>query len=148
MMLVQRRLHTILDSRIARWLAVAGWMALIFFLSSQPQLPSAPDPWADLLFKKGAHFTVYAVLAVLFRRALPPGRWIWALSWVLTVLFAASDEWHQSFVPGRHPQLTDVLIDACGATTGLLIFWWRQRRTQAAALQDGEPAIPPTIADI
>jgi VanZ family protein len=122
-------------------------MALIFFLSSQPQLPSPPDPWADLIFKKGAHFTAYAVLAVLFRRALPSGRWIWALSWVLTVLYAASDEWHQSFVPGRHPQLTDVLIDVCGATTGLLIFWWVERRAQASALQARESAIPPTIAD-
>jgi VanZ family protein len=146
-MIEQRRLHPVLDSRIARWLAVAGWMALIFFLSSQPQLPSAPDPWVDLLFKKGAHFTVYAVLAVLFRRALPPGRWIWALSWILAVLYATSDEWHQSFVPGRHPQLTDVLIDACGAITGLLIFRWLQRRAQAAALHAGEPAITQSIVD-
>ena len=142
-----RRPHPVLDSRTARWLMIAGWMALIFFLSSQPQLPSAPDPWADLIFKKGAHFTVYAVLAVLFRRALPPSRWIWAQSWMFTVLYAASDEWHQSFVPGRHPQLTDVLIDLCGATTGLLIFWWRQRRAQVSAAHTGELAIPQTRAD-
>jgi VanZ family protein len=142
----QRRLHPVFDSPAARWLMIAGWMALIFFLSSQPQLPSPPDPWADLIFKKGAHFTVYAVLAVLFRRALPPSRRIWALSWVLTVLYAASDEWHQSFVPGRHPQVTDVLIDACGAATGLLIFWWLQRRAQLAA-QAGRSTLPNTIAD-
>src|SRR3954469_4439695 len=116
-MIKQRRLHPIFESPQARWLAIAGLMALIFFLSSQSQLPSPPDALADLIFKKGAHFTVYAVLAVLFRRALPPSRSIWALSWVLTVLYAASDEWHQSFVPGRHPQFTDVLIDACGAIT-------------------------------
>ena len=127
-MLEQRRLHPILDSRVARWLAVAGWMALIFFLSSQSKLPSPPDPLLDLIFKKGAHFTAYAVLAVLFRRALPPSRRMWALSWVLAVLYAASDEWHQSFVPGRHPLETDILIDACGAAAGLLILWWRQRR--------------------
>lgn len=127
-MLEQRRRHPVFDSRTARWLMIVGWMALIFFLSSQPQLPSAPDPLADLIFKKGAHFTVYAVLAVLFRRALPPNHWIWALSWIFTVLYAASDEWHQSFVPGRHSQLTDVLIDACGAIAGLLIFWWLQQR--------------------
>ncbi|MDQ2996953.1 MAG: VanZ family protein [Chloroflexota bacterium] len=146
-MIEQRRLHPVLDSRISRWLMIAGWMALIFFLSSQPQLPSPPDPLADLIFKKGAHFTVYAVLAVLFRRALPPSRLIWALSWMFTVLYAASDEWHQSFVPGRHPQLTDVLIDACGAAAGLLIFWWLQRRAQGAAAHAGEPAISQTIAD-
>ena len=146
-MIEQRRFHLVLDSRMARWLMIAGWMALIFFFSSQPQLPSAPDPWADLVFKKGAHFTVYAVLAVLFRRALPPSRRIWALSWMLTVLYAASDEWHQSFVPGRHPQLTDVLIDLCGAATGLLIFWWLQRRAQVAARLTVKSTITPTIAD-
>jgi VanZ family protein len=106
----------------------AGWMALIFFLSSQSRLPSPPDPLADLIFKKGAHFTVYALLAVLFLRALPPGRRVWAVAWALAVLYAASDEWHQSFVPGRHPQPTDVLIDAAGATAGLLLFWWQLRR--------------------
>ena len=143
----RRQLHPILDSPIVRWLAVAGWMALIFFLSSQPQLPSPPDPWVDLLFKKGAHFTVYAVLAVLFRRGLPPGRRIWVLSLVLTVLYASSDEWHQSFVPGRHPQLTDVLIDVCGATTGLSIFRRIERHTQEVALRAGELALPPTITD-
>jgi VanZ family protein len=129
-MLEQRRLRPILDSRVARWLAVAGWMGMIFFFSSQSQLPSPPDPLANLIFKKGSHFVVYAVLAVLFSRALPPGRGAWALSWVLTVLYAASDEWHQSFVPGRHPQGTDILIDAAGAATGLLILWWRQRRLE------------------
>jgi len=146
-MLQQRHLNPLLDSPIARWLAVAGWLTLIFFLSSQSQLPSPPDAVLDFIFKKSAHFTVYAVLAVLFRRALPPSRWIWALSWVLTVLYAASDEWHQSFVPGRHPQLTDVLIDACGATTGLLIFWWLQRRAQAANAQAHNPASNQTIPD-
>jgi VanZ family protein len=135
-MIYPRRLHPVFDTPLARWLAVVGWMALIFFFSSQPQLPSPPDPLADLIFKKGAHFTVYAVLAVLFRRALPPSRWIWALPWALAVLYAASDEWHQSFVPGRHPQLTDVLIGACGAATGLLIFWWRLRRAQAAGAEN------------
>jgi VanZ family protein len=146
-MIEQPSLHPVLDSRLARWLAVAGWMALIFFLSSQPKLPSPPDPWADLLFKKGAHFGVYALLAVLFRRALPPGRRTWALSWVLTVLYAASDEWHQSFVPGRHPQATDMLIDAFGAAAGLLLFWRLLRYRQAPALRSGERAIPQTSAD-
>lgn len=127
-MLEHRQFHPVLDSRLARWLMVAGWMALIFFLSSQPQLPSPPDPLADLIFKKGAHFTVYAVLAVLLLRALPPGRWVWSVAWALAVLYAASDEWHQSFVPGRHPQPTDVLIDAAGATAGLLLLWWWQLR--------------------
>jgi VanZ family protein len=115
-MLEHRQLHPLLDSRLARWLMVASWMALIFFLSSQPQLPSPPDPLADLIFKKGAHFTVYAVLAVLY---------------------AASDEWHQSFVPGRHPPPSDVLIDTAGATAGLLLLWWWQRRQRRLQRLEG-----------
>ncbi|HEU5100919.1 MAG TPA: VanZ family protein [Roseiflexaceae bacterium] len=146
-MLEGLQLPPILNSRSARWLMVAGWMALIFFLSSQPQLPSPPDPLADLIFKKGAHFTVYAVLAVLWLRALPLGRWAWALSWALTVLYASSDEWHQSFVPGRHPQPTDVLIDLAGATAGLLLLWWLQRRARSAALPTTEYGTAQTFTD-
>jgi len=130
-MLEQRRLerlHPLLDTRLARWLAAIGWMALIFFLSSQSQLPSPDDPLLNLLLKKLAHFIVYAVLACLFRRALPPGRRSWAWSWLLAVLYAISDEYHQSFVALRHPQATDVLIDACGAATALLLLWYLGRK--------------------
>ena len=88
---------------LARWLAVALWMGLIFAFSAQSRLPSAPQPWLDFLFKKSAHFAVFATLAALLWRAFEwrPRAWIWA--WLLTVIYAISDEWHQSFVAGRHP---------------------------------------------
>src|SRR5262249_58322281 len=113
----------------------ALWMALIFALSAQSKLPSAPDPWLDFLFKKSAHFTVFGTLAVLIWRALEwrPGGWRWA--GLLTVLYACSDEWHQSFVAGRHPQVTDVIIDACGAATMLLVVWLIMRRTENRELR-------------
>jgi VanZ family protein len=121
------------DTPLARWLAVALWMAIIFAFSAQSRLPSAPQPWLDFLFKKSAHFMVFATLAALFWRAFEwrPRAWIW--SWLLTVIYAISDEWHQSFVAGRHPQATDVLIDACGAATALLVVWLVQRRTEKLA---------------
>ncbi|HET9224526.1 MAG TPA: VanZ family protein [Roseiflexaceae bacterium] len=114
---------------MARWLAVALWMGLIFAFSAQSRLPSAPQPWLDFLFKKSAHFAVFATLATLLWRGFEwrSRGWLWA--WLLTVIYAISDEWHQSFVAGRHPQATDVLIDACGAATALLVVWWIQRRT-------------------
>jgi len=123
------------DTPLARWLAVALWMALIFALSAQSKLPTAPDPWLDFLFKKSAHFTVFGTLAVLIWRALEwrPRGWRWA--WLLTVVYACSDEWHQSFVAGRHPQVTDVLIDACGAATALLLAWLFLRRTENRELR-------------
>jgi VanZ family protein len=118
------------DTPLARWLAVVLWMALIFTLSAQSKLPTAPDPWLDFLFKKSAHFTVFGTLAVLIWRALAwrSRGWLWA--WLLTVLYACSDEWHQSFVAGRHPQVTDVIIDACGAATALLIMRMLLRRAE------------------
>lgn len=138
-MIDQRRLHPVLDSRLARWLAAVAWMALIFFLSAQSQLPSPDDPWLDFLFKKSAHFAAYATLAFLFWRALPAGRRVWVWSWLLTVLYACSDEIHQSFVENRHPAVRDVIIDACGAATALLIIWYVQRRLRASTTQAPAP---------
>ncbi|MBK9711287.1 MAG: VanZ family protein [Kouleothrix sp.] len=122
------RLHPLLGTPLARWLAVAVWMGLIFAFSSQSQLPSPDDPLVDFLFKKSAHFAVFGVLAVLFWRALPPRTASWGWAWALTVLYAGSDEWHQSFVAQRHPAVRDVVIDACGAATALLIVWLLARR--------------------
>jgi VanZ family protein len=109
------------NTQLARWLAVALWMGVIFAFSAQPHLPSLPKALFDFLLKKGAHFSVYAVLAVLIWRALEWRGRGWAWAWLLAVLYAISDEYHQSFVANRHPQATDVLIDACGAATALLI---------------------------
>jgi VanZ family protein len=130
-MLEQHRLHQIrplIDTRLARWLAAIGWMALIFVLSAQSQLPSPNDPLLNFLLRKLAHFTVYAVLAFLFWRALPRSGGLCAWSWLLAVLYAISDEYHQSFVALRHPEARDVVIDACGAATALLIIWYAGRR--------------------
>ena len=118
------------DTPLARWLAIAIWMGVIFFLSAQPDLPKAPGPWLDWLLKKGAHFSVYALLALLLWRALEWREHAWAWSWLLTVLYAVSDEYHQSFVANRHPQASDVLIDACGAATALLLAWLMLRRVK------------------
>ncbi len=109
--------------RVAPWL----WMALIFWLSSRPTLPSAPTYWLDVLFKKSGHMVMFGVLAFLWYRALrtwdiPSHR---ARSWALafTVVYALTDEFHQRFVPGRTPRFTDVLIDTVGATFSL---YWRR----------------------
>jgi len=134
-MINQPQLHPTFDSRLARWLAVGAWMALIFFLSAQSQLPSPDDPWLDFLFKKSAHFAAYAILAFLFWRALPITRRAWIWSWLFTVLYACTDEFHQSFVENRHPAVRDVIIDACGAATALLIIRYAQRRSHAVAPQ-------------
>lgn len=95
----------------------------------------------ELVFavRKGAHLTEYALLGLFIWRALRqpvPGdtrKWSWRqmrLAWGLAVIYAASDEFHQYFVPSREARVTDVGIDACGALIGLVLLWligrWRK----------------------
>jgi len=117
---------------VTHWLPVVAWMALIFFLSSQPALPRAPDQLLDALIKKGAHFGEYLVLAMLLSRALSAARE--AIGWRVSMLalgiaiaYAVSDELHQRFVPGRSPSPWDAGIDSLGAIAGVtLCTWWRR----------------------
>ena len=77
------------------------------------------------LIRKGAHFSEYALLGVflaLFFNALTSRFYIF-YSFLTAVLYAISDEWHQSFIEGRGPGVTDVLIDSAGALTGILIVF-------------------------
>ena len=91
--------------------------------------------------RKFAHLFEYAVLALLLWRALrkprwrdaPPWRWSEArLALALVALYAASDEFHQTFVRAREGCLRDVLLDTVGGALGLLGLWavfsYRRRR--------------------
>ncbi len=109
---------------------VALWMALIFTLSSVPDLRSGFQPLWDLVLRKIAHAGEFAVLAWLVFRALRKhdvsltiaGAW----SVVVTVVYAASDEYHQTFVPGRNGSLLDVAVDSAGGLAGALIVMRRR----------------------
>ena len=80
----------------------------------------------DHIVRKTAHFIEYAILAaawvfhfMLRRKGYRIGV---VLSILITSLYAASDEFHQIFVVGRSGQISDVLLDSCGAVTGALLF--------------------------
>jgi VanZ family protein len=103
------------------WFPVVLWAGVIFALSSIPSLGTGLGTW-DVILRKGAHVTEYAVLALLLVRALEHK--VPALA--LGVVYAASDEFHQGFVRGRHPSPVDVAIDALGLLLGLLA--WRRVR--------------------
>ena len=100
------------------WLPVVAWAAVIFAFSSVPHLGTGLGTW-DTVLRKLAHTAEYAILGLLLLRAT--GR-AW-LALVLGVLYAASDEFHQSFVRGRHASPVDVAIDSVGLLIGLLA--WR-----------------------
>ena len=98
------------------WGPVIVWAGVIFALSSVPSLNSGLGTWDDVL-RKCAHVTEYAILGFLLLRAI--GRELPAL--LLGVLYAASDEFHQHFVHGRHASPIDVLIDSVGLLIGIFV---------------------------
>ena len=104
------------------WLPVVAWAALIFALSSIPDLGTGLG-WWDLVLRKIAHAVEYAILGALLVRALRQPR----TSFLLGVAYAVSDEIHQQFVPGRHGAPLDVAIDAVGVLVGVALArrWWR-----------------------
>ena len=102
-------------------------MALIFFLSHQPDLSSGLGAW-DLIGRKILHAAEYALLCVLWWRALAgvtTRRRAIAAAAAISFAYAISDETHQSFIEGRHGSPVDVAIDSVGiAAAGV---WLRRR---------------------
>ena len=114
------------------WLPALLWMGVIFVMSSRSNLPSHPNETVDFMAKKAGHVTEYGVLAFLLWRALSKERG-WPVlpslggAFFLSLLYAASDEFHQTLVPGRNGALTDVGFDALGALLALGLVWWFSR---------------------
>ena len=105
----------------SKWLPALLMMGIIFWFSAQP-LDKLPNfSWADVIVKKSGHMIGYAMLAFLYWYALGMDKNKRSLAWLLAILFALTDEYHQTFVSGRHPSIWDVMIfDNIGA---LLSLW-------------------------
>ncbi len=129
------------------WLPVLIWVCLIFVGSTDvlsaeqtsrflvpllrwldPQISVATIATIHFAVRKLGHLIEYAILAMLFWRALRRGTNLQmkisilsASVWVVCAIFAATDEFHQSFVPSRTAASGDVMIDSIGAFVGLAI---------------------------
>jgi VanZ family protein len=140
-------------SFVKYWLPVIVWMAVIFSASGDaksyqhssriiapivrwlfPDISPEALDLVVLLVRKCAHLTEYAVLALLFWRAMrrpvkrDPRPWSEALAGraiLFVALYAASDEFHQLFVATRDASLRDVAIDTFGAALGIFMLWGR-----------------------
>lgn len=111
---------------LSAWLPVVLWAGLIFGLSSIPSLATDLGTW-DLVLRKLAHATEYAVLGLLLLRAT--GReGVAALG---GVAYAITDEIHQHFVAGRHGAVYDVAIDTAGVLIGVYLLPRLARRATA-----------------
>jgi VanZ family protein len=107
-------------------------MALIFLLSDQPSLDSGLG-WIDTVGRKLLHFGEYALLCFLWWRLLrtvAPSRRAALIAFAIASLYAATDEFHQSFVEGRHGTPVDWAIDSAGAAAAAVVL--RTRHPVAA----------------
>ena len=115
--------------KLLHWLPALGIMAVIFLASSTPSTRLPSFGVLDLVVKKGAHMTGYALLALAYWYGLGFGKRRAWLALLLAVLYAMTDEFHQVFTSGRHPSWVDVLLfDGGGAALALgLAYWWKLR---------------------
>src|SRR5205085_6197715 len=148
------------SSSLCRHVPVVAWVCFIFFASTgsfsadntsriirplllwlSPGISEASINQAHFLVRKAAHFTEYAVLALLAARAFRTSprrglsaRW-WLASFALVACVALSDEFHQSFVPSRTASVYDSLLDMTGGATALacVALWLARRRRKSAA---------------
>ncbi len=103
------------------------WAMLIFVLSS---LPDIPGPRLGVEFEdKWGHVVVYTILGILLARAFfqqrrfPSCRRNYILiAIIIGIVYGISDEYHQSFVPGRFADVVDALADTLGIIIGVLLF--------------------------
>ena len=140
-----------LQTFLKYWLPAMVWMVLIFSASADtksyhhsssffvpllhwlfPAMSTDSIEAVHHLFRKCGHLTEYALLALLLWRAIHrpqrhnPRPWRWdeaGLALAIVFLYAASDEFHQIFVPSRTALVSDVFIDSAGGAAGLFVLW-------------------------
>ncbi len=115
--------------RLLRWVPALIWMSIIFYWSGQPVLPIDSLPNSSLAHYL-SHVGAYGILAILL--TLGTGlsrRGLW-LAFLLAALYGISDEFHQSFTPGREAKARDAVIDAVSAGAALLLISRARLRPQ------------------
>lgn len=115
-----QKIHSI----VPRWFPALLLMLIIFAFSSTPgdDLPFFLN-W-DYVVKKSGHFIGYGLLSLSYFHALQYDKRRYWLAWLMALLYAASDEFHQSFVPGRGSSIVDVvLFDGLGALSSLWLYF-------------------------
>jgi VanZ family protein len=116
------------------WFLVAVIAGIIFALSATPNLRVSDVADLDFILRKAGHMAAFGLLAGLLWNALDLSSMRRPMPWalVLTIAYAASDEFHQSFTSGRHASPVDVSIDSAGAIIALtavaVVVWLRARR--------------------
>jgi VanZ family protein len=111
------------------------WAAVIFFFSAQPSFGTGFGIW-DFVLRKTAHMVEFGILFVLLWRAIRQhvvrDGYALCLAALTALIYAVSDEFHQSFVPGRTPAIRDVGFDLTGIIIAavLVTIIWINKQTR------------------
>ena len=122
-----------------KWVSAVVWMLAIYYLSSKSlSFVVVVDYW-EIILRKMAHMFEYAVLNFLIFRILgqtEKRHYYWNLFWalILTILYAISDEYHQTFTIGREGTYRDVLIDSAGALIAVWLIYINHRHKELVKL--------------
>lgn len=127
---------------IISWLLLVIWMIFIFIMSSfngnisSNQSGSIADliynlfnisdtEKVSLIVRKCAHVSEFFILGILVINLISKYnvKYSYLISFIVCVLYASSDEFHQLFVPGRSGQVTDIFIDMIGTIFSLLVMY-------------------------
>ena len=121
-----------MKERLFRWGPALLIMGLIYIVSSTPGSDIPGFGAMDFLAKKGGHLVGYALLGAAYFHGLTwrrnRSRALMLAAGVLAILYAVSDEWHQSFTPGRNPALSDICIDTAGGFLGIICLDYVRKR--------------------
>lgn len=122
----KHRFNLINNDFVKYWLPFFLWLGFIYFLSDQPSLKSSLEPIWDMILRKIAHLTEFAIFAFLLSRLLSlyniEGKKFWFIVLFLALSYAVYDEVHQSFMQGRYGTIRDMIIDFNGAFLGVIVW--------------------------
>ena len=126
-----------------RWLIVVMWCIMIFNFTASPtstsantgkiitqetNLPKNEVKQINIVVRKNAHVLVFGILALLLWWSNNKKRHSFIIAWFLTTAYAATDEFHQLYVPNRTASVDDVVLDSFGAfITLLLVYCLKQK---------------------
>lgn len=118
-----------MQNTAVRFIPALLWMSLIFYISHQPNV-SISSGNIDFVLRKIAHITEYGILTGLlafgFRTIT---RQTLLISTSIALLYAISDEFHQTFIPTRNGTPIDVIIDSIGIVLAfVLLQYWHARK--------------------
>lgn len=103
------------------------WAGIIFLFSSLPTAKTSDIYWQDFIVKKLAHVIEYGMFSLFLYRSFvnsgvsPKNAGLYSI--LISLVYGATDEIHQSFTPGREPRVRDVVFDTIGAILAIHFIW-------------------------